>query len=310
MASGFSLVNKIVKKPNLFIVGNACHDLIFNLSHLPQPGETINASSKYDDLGGKGLNQAISAQRAGADVRFIAPIGKDIIAEQIKKLLNREGISTSDLIQFDGPSDTSIIAVSADAENIIISDTTLADRIDFINFGKVSKNDTILLQGNINRNLTKKIIIDSQSKGSKIILNPAPFREAFIEDVTSIDMIVCNMVEAFQWTGENSIENAVKKLPAIISIITLGASGCVLSLNNETLQHFPAPISKAIDTTGAGDIFTGTLAAEWLLSNNIFRSIRLAIEVASEKVSRRGIVSAIPSAEDIKRLRRKTSYDA
>jgi ribokinase len=290
----------------LVVLGNACLDITHRLERLPLHGETINALAVSEDLGGKGLNQAVMARRAGAPVRFIAPVGDDEIAERVRRLLASEGIPDQDLLAGPGRSDRSVIFVDQRGENVIVTDAlrsiglqfdAVADRCVF------DHGDGLLLQGNLSVATSKAAAEAARRAGARVILNPAPFSPAFVDLGRLADVVIVNAVEAMQWTGAPSAAEALIRLGTPIAIVTLGASGCILSERSMPPVTIEAPATTAIDTVGAGDTFVGTFVAEWLVSGDAERSALLAVAVASLKVRHSGTVSAFPTQDEIAGLR-------
>lgn len=290
----------------LVVLGNACLDITHRLERLPLPGETINALAVSEDLGGKGLNQAVIARRAGAPVRFIAPVGDDEIAARVRRLLTAEGIPDEDLVAGPGRSDRSVIFVDGRAENVIVTD---AFRSAGLPFGDVSdrcrfqRDDVLLLQGNLSAATSEAAAEAARRAGARVVLNPAPFSPAFVDLGRLADIVIVNAVEAMQWTGAGSAAEALIRLRTPIAIVTLGASGCILSEHGAGPVTIEAPATTAVDTVGAGDTFVGTFVAEWLACGDAAKSARLAVAVASQKVRQAGTVSAFPSRDEIARLR-------
>jgi ribokinase len=290
----------------LVVLGNACRDVTYRVDRLPAPGETINARAVLTDLGGKGLNQAVAAGRAGARVRLITAVGDDAVAAEIRALLAREGISAADLLVRPGRSDMSVITIDAGAENTIVSDCALAEGITEAEVASaldLTAGDVLLMQGNLTRLATRAGALHARSRGARVIVNPAPFDTAFVELGAFVDVLILNALEARQWTGLDAAEAAVDALPADIAVVTLGPAGCLLRVGAERPRALRAPAVEAVDTTGAGDTFTGVFAGEWAASGDAVRAATLALHAASEKVARAGTTSALPARADIERMR-------
>src|SRR5262245_26541662 len=118
-----------MSRPRLVVVGNACRDIIYHLDRLPKPGETLIAREVVTDLGGKGLNQAVAAKRAGADAHLIAALGDDATAENVRAILREEGMNDRGLIIGEGISDESLLLLDLQGENLIVSNTQRAQSL-------------------------------------------------------------------------------------------------------------------------------------------------------------------------------------
>lgn len=297
----------------LFVLGNAGRDEFFRLARLPGPGETANARDVVFDLGGKGLNQAVAAARAGAAVRFVAPVGDDEAAAEIDARLAAEGIPTGDLLRRTGRSDRSVILVDAAGENLIATDARLAQSLSpadvLPRLKGLGPGDGLLMQGNLPFDTTAAAAGAAKSAGAAVILNPAPFDARFAAVGDRVDVLILNVVEAGQWTGAEDPEAAVRLLTQAVAVVTLGARGCLLRAAGGEPVRLEPPAVNAVDTTGAGDVFLGVFAAEWLAGAGAPAAARLALHAASEKVARSGTLSAVPTRADVDRLRRRLAEE-
>lgn len=278
------------------VLGNACRDVLYHLDSLPRPGETLVARGIMTDLGGKGLNQAIAAKRAGADVHLVAAIGDDETAGEIRALLEAEELDDRGLIAGHGRSDESLLLLDALGENIIISATEKAQaltpaqaeaRLTTI----LATADLLLLQGNLSQETTFHAIELARRAGIRVAVNPSPFQSWF-KAMPPVDLVMVNQGEA----------DALGKSPAEMTIITLGDRGCRLQSSSAVID-VPAPQIHAIASGGAGDVFAGTFIAEWLAVGDPERAARLAVAAASDKATRRGMLSAFPSRSSLETFR-------
>lgn len=278
--------------PKLVVVGNACLDVTYHLDRLPKPGETLIAQRVVTDLGGKGLNQAIAARRAGADAQLIAAIGPDAAGERIRATLTAEGMETQGLIVHAGASDDSLLLLDPDGENVIVSNTRQAQSLAPAEIA-LSAADLVLLQGNLSKETTLHAIDLARRAGARVAVNPSPFQPWFTE-LPEIDLIIANQVEA----------DALNMSGSVLTVVTLGRKGCRVKPARAPETLIPAPKVQAIAAGGAGDVFAGTFIAEWLTSNDAERAARLAVLAASDKATRHGTLSAFPGRPDIDAFRR------
>lgn len=280
------------------VVGNACLDVTYHLDRLPKPGETLIAQKVVTDLGGKGLNQAIAAQRAGASVHLIAAIGDDAAGEKIRAALQAEGMDVHGLIAHDGSSDGSLLLLDRKGENVIVSNTLQAQSLTPAEVAVALSNaftgaDLLLLQGNLSEETMQHAITMARQAGVRIAVNPSPFQDWF-KSLPDVDIIIANQVEA----------EALSVSGSILNVVTLGRKGCRLISESDLEILIPAPKVQAIAAGGAGDVFAGTFIAEWLRSGEPERAARLAVRAASDKATRHGTFSAFPDRSVIEAFRR------
>jgi ribokinase len=299
--------NKLNK---LFVIGNACRDVTYRVATLPRPGETALALGTAADLGGKGFNQAIAARRTGQAVHFIAAVGSDVIAENIIARLKLEGINADGLVVHDGPSDSSIVLVDEAGENLIVSSTSRAEALAFRAVFKPG--DTLLLQGSLSRETTRAAAAAAKMAVATVVLNAAPFRDWLPDLAPFIDILIVNELELYQWAGREvtqSLDNVIHAAHVNTVVTTLGSKGCRVRLASGEIFNIATPQTPVIDTTGAGDVFTGTYTSEWMAYRNHRHAATLAVHVASDKVRRFGSSTAFPSAETIDLLRKQILTD-
>jgi ribokinase len=292
------------------IIGNATVDLSYEVPRLPAQGETVLARSKVVDAGGKGLNQAIVARRAGAAVVYCAPLGQDEHAEIILDRLHRDGVLTDHLQRVPVPTDESLILVDPSGQNAIVSTAAAAHSLDEMSAAPIlaqlrGGRDFLLMQGNLTRAVTASCLERARGAGVRTMLNPAPIAFDYNGLWPTVDLAIVNEVESEILTGiadPGPATQALRRAGASTVITTLGAQGArVVSAEREFAV--PAPHVAAIDTTGAGDVFCGVLAAALEAQLSLEPAVRWAVTAASLSVTRRGTASAFPSADELAELR-------
>jgi ribokinase len=292
------------------VIGNATVDLSYEVPRLPAPGETVLAQVKVVDAGGKGLNQAMIARRAGATVVYCAPIGRDAHAEIILDRLHRDGILSDHLQRVPVPTDESLILVAPSGQNAIVSTAAAAHSLDERCAAPIlgqlrSGRDLLLMQGNLRRSVTASCLEGARAAGVRTMLNPAPIAFDYNGLLPSVDLAVVNEVESEILTGiadPGPAAQALRRAGPSIVITTLGAQGArVVSAEREFVV--PAPHVVAIDTTGAGDVFCGVLAAALDAQLGLESAVWWAVRAASLSVTRRGTASAFPTADELAELR-------
>ena len=294
----------------IFVLGNICRDTSFYVDRLPLPGETVNAARTSIGLGGKGLNQAVAASNAGANVRLIAGIGEDWTDADERAVQAVSGALALSLVRKPGPLDCSSIIVSDSGENLIVTNAAQAealsidDTAQLLTFGP---SDLLLIQCNLQPEITRYAAREAKRAGARVIFNPAPLKPWARSLEGQVDAVILNTQEAAAWTGKTTAAEAISELNVPLAIVTLGADGCIAQRRGEAATHFPAPAVRAVDATGAGDTFTGVFGAEWQATGNDTQAIRLALSAASASVARHGALASIPSRGEVDSMRRMVS---
>jgi ribokinase len=291
------------------VIGNATVDLSYDVPRLPAPGETVLARAKRVDAGGKGLNQAIVARRAGAEVVYCAPLGRDAPADVILERLGREGLARLHLQRVAVPTDESLICIAPSGENAIVSTAAAAHALDEAAGAPVlamlRAGDLLLMQGNLTRAITAFCLERARAAGTRTMLNPAPIAFDYDGLWPAVDIAVVNEVESALLTGERdprAAAEALRREGVETVVTTLGPEGARL-VDDQGERHVPASQVEVVDTTGAGDVFCGVLAAALETPLDWEAALRWAVAAASLSVTRRGTASAFPSADELLRLR-------
>ena len=279
----------------VFVLGNASIDVTLRVPRLPLPGETLMAHGIARAPGGKGLNQAVAAARAGAEVHFCAAIGREPEADIIRSALRDETLAGLRLLDAGPVTDLSTLLVAPGGANCIISTgdcaaaLAMADACDFL--AAMRGEDILLMQGNLSAAVTAAALARSRCA----IVNTAPIRWPMAAMLHGAWIVVANEVEAAALTGTDDPMAAAPRLGGRVGIVTLGAQGCVVAADG-TVTHTPAVSAVAVDTTGAGDVFCGVLAAALARGCDITDAIEIAQHAAALAVARSGCFAAIPSA--------------
>jgi ribokinase len=239
------------------VVGSVNMDITCDVEALPRPGETVLASSLSYAPGGKGGNQAVAAARAGARVQFVGAVGDDAAAEPLRAHLSANGVGLDATVAVPGPSGTAIIVVDAGAENTIVVAPGANGQLNLTSAATrtvVADCDVLLTQLEIPLATALAAARQAKTAGAVVMVNASPGGQdpsALAELAELADVVIANEAEAEKWPWR----------PTHL-VTTLGARGarCV-SPDDEF--WVPAPAVKAVDTTGAGDVFAGVLAANW-----------------------------------------------
>lgn len=290
---------------DVFVLGNAGIDLSLTLAHLVRPGETAVASAGVRAPGGKGLNQAVAAARAGARVTFGAPVGDDAEAAFVAGYLAAEPLAELRLMRKPGPTDISIVMVAAGGENSIVSLCTCADLLDEDEAARFADGmrpaDWLLLQGNLTATAT---LAAMRAARGRVMLNAAPLRWPVTPMLPFCSVAVVNRGEAESITDLADPEAAALELRrqgCAAVVVTLGANGCVWADAEGTGSLAAIPVDP-LDTTGAGDTFCGVLVARLASGLRLGDAIDAAQKAAALSVTRPGAYMALPTEAELSSL--------
>ena len=298
-------------KNKVVVIGSYNTDLTIKTSRIPRPGETIIGGIFSEGGGGKGANQAVAAARAGASVSFIARVGNDALGKEGIQRLTEERIDTRHIfIDNDVPTGVAFIVVDEHGENSIVVASGANARLNAADIH--SAQDEILSAGILLVQLESPIdviraaIKKSHEKDTVVILNPAPAQSLEKNLLQEIDIITPNKVEAEMITGikvtnEESLRSIVRKFFDFgikNVLITLGSKGIFAGLNN-SIEFIPAFKVCPIDSTGAGDVFSGSLAAFLSEGMPIESAVKMANASASISVTRMGAQNSAPTRMEI-----------
>ncbi|KIN74415.1 ribokinase [Sulfitobacter guttiformis] len=278
-------------------LGSINIDNFYEVPHLPAPGETLAAVSYGFGLGGKGANMSVAAARGAARVSHIGAIGAD--GRWTRDRLMEYGVDTPHIAQIEAPTGHANILIDPQGENSIVlfqgANVQLTEAIIGTALAEASHKDFLLMQNETNGQ--EYAAITAQSLGLRVVYAAAPFDSFAIERLLGrIDLLVLNEVEAAQLleaTGQS-----VEALGVADVIITLGAQGCRW-VSNAGIKQFDAYHVEAVDTTGAGDTFTGYLVAGLDRGMDMAAAIDLALMAAALMVTRRGTADVIPDLKEI-----------
>jgi ribokinase len=239
------------------VVGSVNMDLTMHVETLPRAGETVLASSLTHSPGGKGANQAVAAARAGAQVQFVGAVGDDAAAEPLRAHLLANGVGLDGTVALSGPSGTAIIVVDADGENSIVVAPGANGQLnpkDAHVRAVISDCDVLLTQLEIPVAAALTAARQARSSGAIVMVNASPGGRdpSALADLAAVaDVVIVNQSEADGWPWRPSH-----------FVVTLGARGARYVGADGELE-VSAPEVAAVDTTGAGDVFAGVLAAHW-----------------------------------------------
>ncbi len=298
----------------LVVVGSSNTDMIIQVPCLPRPGETILGGKFSMAPGGKGANQAVAAARAGASVCLITRLGRDSFGEQALEGFAIDGIDTRYCSADERmPSGVAQILVSESGENCIgvapgANATLTCDHLDAA-AEAFNGAEAVLLQLETPLDSAEHAAKIGREVGATVILNPAPACELPLSLYPLLNMITPNETEAELLTGvtvndDTSAQKAAdilhkRGVPTVL--ITRGANGVYMSCSGGSDgpagEHIPAFMVKAIDTTAAGDVFNGCLAAALSQGDSLHTAVRFAQAAAALSVQVLGAQTSAPDRD-------------
>lgn len=284
-------------------LGSINADMIYDMPHLPQAGETLAARGMARFLGGKGANMSVAAARAAAHVRQIGAVGPD--GRWAVDRLLEYGVDTRFIREVDTPTGHAIIAVDPDGENQIIllpgANRAIPPELVTDALAQAQSGDSLLLQNETSQRQEAAAL--ASAMGLRVCYAAAPFDAGAVMAVLPhLDFLILNRIEAAQLadaTGKSPAD-----LPVRDVIVTLGADGCHwFDTQAGTERRFDAVPVTPVDTTGAGDTFTGFVLAALDRGQPMGQAITLASHAAAIMVTRHGTADVIPDLKDIEDAR-------
>ena len=292
--------------PKLVNLGSLCIDNVYSVPNITAAGETVASLEYAVHAGGKGLNQSLAAAKAGATVAHVGCVGAD--GGGLKQGLADVGVDVSAVREIDGPSGHAVIQVNPSGENAIVitggANRTLDDADIDTAFGLCEAQDWLLLQNEINK--MEDIFERSSSNFPKLALNLAPVDERIRHyDLSAVDLLVVNEVEAQALAGEAAIADALEALcaryPACDIVLTLGREGLRYGKADERVA-LDAFSVQAVDETGAGDAFVGYLMAALLEGRQMPDALIAGSAAGALAATRAGAASSIPDRDAVASL--------
>ncbi|MFD1744778.1 ribokinase [Rhizobium helianthi] len=292
------------------VFGSINMDLIATTARLPKPGETVAGQDFSTAAGGKGANQALAAQRAGAQVRMVGAVGRDGFAEPALALLKEAGVSLETVKPVDEPTGTALILVGGDGENMIAvvpganGTVSAADAEQAV--ASMGAGDLLMLQMEVPADAVEKAMTAAKARGVTTIFNTAPLTDDAIRLSRLASIVVSNETEFELLIGRSglSAEERIEAMRALSAetgqslVVTLGADG-VVALHEGALLRASGLKITPVDTVGAGDTFCGYLAASLDNGLSFAEALRRAAVAGSLACLKAGAQPSIPLAGEV-----------
>ncbi|MBR5231010.1 MAG: ribokinase [Clostridia bacterium] len=278
-------------------------DLVYGVDHHARTGETLTTRAFARHMGGKGLNQSVALSRAGAQVYHAGCIGEDGVF--LRDYLAENGVDTKRVRITDEATGHAVIQVNAQGDNCILlyPGANRRQRKEEVRqvLDGFSAGDLLLMQNETNA--LAEMMHAAKSKGMKIAFNPSPIDETLRDlPLDLVDYFILNEIEGEALSGESDAEKAVQKLlekyPQAHVVLTLGSKGCMYAHGEKRLRQSAFKVN-AVDTTGAGDTFTGYFLASQLRGEDAEKSLKIASAASAIQVTRPGAAQAIPMLEEV-----------
>ena len=284
-------------------IGSMNLDLVYTVDHIVQPGETEASVSMNTFLGGKGMNQSVALAKAGVEVYQGGMIGED--GQPFLDACAEYGVHADYIRKLPGKSGHAVIQINKNAQNCILlyggaNQMLTEEYVDEV-LSHFGAEDMLLLQNEVNQ--LPYIVDRAYEKGMQIALNPSPFNEKLdAVDMTKISLFLLNEVEGNQVTGETEPEAIIAKMQALYPhakiVLTLGKNGAMYAEGDQRVYQPIFPV-KAVDTTAAGDTFTGYFLAGMADGMSVADTLKMSAKASSIAVTRAGAVPSIPYRAEV-----------
>lgn len=298
--------------PRICVVGASNIDLISYVPRLPTMGETLHGTQFAIGFGGKGANQAVMAAKLGGEVSVVTQLGKDVFGEDTLRNFEKWGVDTSHIrFTTEAFSGVAPIAVDPHGNNAII---IVGGANDLMTVSEIrdarpaiARAQVLVCQLEIPLPLTLEALRLAREEGVTTILNPAPAPAELPQELYELSDIFCpneNESEALTDRSVRTIEEAERAGQIMLArgarsvILTLGERGSLL-VEEDGATHVPAVEVSAIDTTGAGDAFVGSLAYFVAQGRTLTDAMRRANHIAAISTQGRGTQSSFPQASEL-----------
>ncbi|MER7574752.1 ribokinase [Streptomyces sp. NPDC126514] len=289
---------------HIVVLGSTNMDLVTFVEKAPQRGETVTGREFRTIPGGKGANQAVAAARAGATVSMIGAVGNDAFGTRLRTTLEQAGVDTGRLRTTEGDSGTAHIVVDDHGGNAIVVIPAANGTVDHLTPGDeelIASADALLLQLEIPLGAVLAGALTARAHGVRTILTPAPAQPLPVDLLNATDLLLPNEHEVATLTGRTDPRTAalalLDEVPEVV--VTLGAAGCLYTARDAEPLTVPAPEVTAVDTTGAGDTFAGTLAVALAEGRPMPDALAWAAAASALSVQRPGASESMPHRSEI-----------
>jgi ribokinase len=295
----------------ILVAGSINMDIVAKIEHLPRPGETVFGDELHYIPGGKGSNQAVAASRLGKNVYLIGKLGQDIFGDSLATILEEEQLNLEYLFYSKShPSGVALINVDKQSENSItvISGSNFQLSEQDVEQCEINEGDVVVSVFEIPQSTIKHLFKKANLANAKTILNPALAKLIRNELLETVDYLIINETELAFYTNQKKVNEDIETItqyasefrmrPSQTIIITLGSKGAIC-ISGEDVIYVPGIKVEAIDTTGAGDCFTGAFEVAVSEQMLIDQAIIFANKAASLSVQKLGASTSMPYRQQV-----------
>lgn len=299
---------------NICVIGSLNMDLVVNVENMPKIGQTLIGSDFKEVPGGKGANQAVAMARLNGNVSMIGKVGNDSFGQTLINALKNDNVNTKYIQVEKGASGVALITVDKNANNSIVvapgANFKLTNNDIDNNIEAIQNSDIVVVQLETPLDTIKYSLRKAKELGKYTILNPAPAVVLEDEIIANVDLLTPNeteleIISGIQINKEEDIKVAAKKMiekGVKELIVTLGSKGS-LYINSEKSNFVSAYKVQAVDTTAAGDSYTGALSVALANNKNIEQAMDFASKVGALSVMKEGAQSSLPTLEDVQNFK-------
>ena len=284
----------------VYNLGSINADYLYQVPHIPAPGETLAATHLEKGLGGKGANQSVAIRMSGAEVLHIGAVGED--GAWLTARLRSLGVNTSGVAQLDGASGHGIISIAPDGENAITlfpgTNITISSDMVSSRLSEIGPQDWLVLQNETSQQRMAAAL--AKTKGASVVYSAAPFDADVVASVIDcVDILCVNEHEAASLIEARDLIN-FEDLGVGAMLITYGAQGAAYhDFVSKTVSVVEGHSVNVVDTTGAGDTFCGYFVGRLSQGDGPKKALNIANKASALQVTRPGTADSIPTLEEV-----------